>query len=174
MIRLVPITLDREAEFIEMRDEWLANRQDPYDWLYSVAWTDFANYVKLCDDLREGKGPLADLVPADTLWIEEDGRVVGTVSARYGLTDALRRRGGHIGYSVRPSARNRGIATQATRLALELLRRHGITEALITCDETNAASARVIEKCGGRRIEDSVVEGEVIRRYLVFTGRSDD
>jgi predicted acetyltransferase len=167
VIRLAPITLDREAEFNEMRDEWRSAGEDPYDWLYSVAWIDFADYVKLCDDLRDGVGPLPNLVPSDTLWIEEDGRIVGTIGIRYGLTDLLRRRGGHIGYAVRPSARNRGVATEATKLAFERLREHKITEALITCNDSNAASARVIVKCGGRRIEDSVVEGQLTRRYVI-------
>lgn len=170
MIRLVPITLDREREFEEMRDEWRRDDRDPYGWLYSIAWTNFSSYVKLCNDLRSGQGPLPNLVPSDTLWIEEDGRLVGTISIRYALNDGLRQHGGNIGYSVRPSARNRGIATHATRLALDLLRERGNVEALITCDNKNAASARVIEKCGGRRIDDSIVDGALTRRYVISLG----
>jgi predicted acetyltransferase len=35
------------------------------------------------------------------------------------------------------------------RLALPLARERGLDRALITCDEDNTASRRVIEKCGG-------------------------
>ena len=51
------------------------------------------------------------------------------------------------------------------RAALELVAAKGVTDALLTCAHDNAASIRVIEKCGGVRIADSMR-----RRYLFPIG----
>jgi predicted acetyltransferase len=45
----------------------------------------------------------------------------------------------------------------------------GIAQALLTCGENNAASARVIEKCGRVRIDNSQTEYGIHRRYWVPT-----
>jgi predicted acetyltransferase len=76
--------------------------------------------------------------------------------------------GGHVGYDVHPAHRNKGIATFALREALKFLGSKGVAEALITCAHDNAASIRVVEKCGGRRIEDTTR-----RRYAVPTSFSE-
>jgi len=66
------------------------------------------------------------------------------------ITDALRRVGGHIGYDIVPSARQRGHATAMVRAALPIAARMGIDPALVTCDIDNVASRKVIEGNGGR------------------------
>jgi predicted acetyltransferase len=104
-------------------------------------------------------------VPCTFLWVVEDGEYVGSLAVRHRLTDVLVREGGHIGYSVRPSARRRGIATAALTAALPLARGLGIDHALLTCDEDNVASARVIEANGG--VLEDVRDG--VRRYWVPT-----
>lgn len=169
-ICLAPITLDREAEFVAFREEWRAETFDPFARLFAIAWTDYAGYVNLLEDLREARGPVVGLVPSQSSFIEEDGRIVGIINRRYDLNEALQRFGGHIGYAVRPSARGRGIAKAALRLALADLHAHGIAEALLTCGDWNVVSAHVIESCGGQRIEDVEDDGEIERRYLVPTG----
>lgn len=89
-------------------------------------------------------------VPATTRFaIDDDGEILAVYNARHTLNDRLRVFGGHVGYSVRPSARGKGVATRMLRHAMEDLRARGATSLLITCDPTNVGSARVIEKCGG-------------------------
>ncbi|MGN0662742.1 MAG: GNAT family N-acetyltransferase, partial [Faecalibacterium sp.] len=68
---------------------------------------------------------------------------------RHRLNDRLLQYAGHIGYSVRPSQRKRGCATEILRLALEQCRARGIERVRISCDRYNAASARVIRANGG-------------------------
>jgi predicted acetyltransferase len=89
-------------------------------------------------------------VPVTLLWIvDEADRVVGRVSIRHRLTEHLLQVGGHIGYAVIPSARRRGHATAALAQSLPIAAELGIDPALVTCDDTNVASRRVIEKNGG-------------------------
>jgi aminoglycoside 6'-N-acetyltransferase len=96
-----------------------------------------------------------------------DDIVVAHCDIRHPLTPKLERFGGNIGYHVHPSYRNRGIATFALREALGILAGKGEAFALLTCAHDNVASIRTIEKCGGRRIADSMR-----RRYVIPTGAS--
>jgi len=82
--------------------------------------------------------------------LREGDRILGFLAIRHRLNRYLLELGGHIGYSVRPSARGRGIATAALHHALVEARELGISQVLVTCDEDNTASCRVIEKAGGR------------------------
>ena len=65
------------------------------------------------------------------------------------LTEWLAEFGGHIGYEVRPSARRQGHATTMLRQVLPHVHDLGIDPALLTCDDTNVASRKVIEAAGG-------------------------
>jgi predicted acetyltransferase len=103
-------------------------------------------------------------------WIIDDAddadEYVGSLALRHELTEFLLREGGHIGYSVRPSARRRGHAREALRLALPLAREEvGLDRVLVTCRESNEASRRVIEANGGV-YEDS---RNGTRRYWIGT-----
>ena len=84
-------------------------------------------------------------------WIvDDDDQYVGSLALRHELTAFLLREGGHIGYSVRPSARRRGHARDALRLALPLARDEvGLDRVLVTCLESNEGSRRAIEANGG-------------------------
>ena len=76
--------------------------------------------------------------------------------------------GGHIGYVVLPSHRGRGHATEILRQSVERARAGGVDRVLLTCDDTNVASARVIERCGGAL--EAVVpdeDGHPMRRYWI-------
>ncbi|WP_236717920.1 GNAT family N-acetyltransferase [Actinoplanes sp. TFC3] len=94
--------------------------------------------------------PAAGLVHAAYWWIlDENDTVLGAISLRYALTDFLLQAAGHVGYSTRPSARGCGVASWALGEVLGAARLRPLDSVLITCDDENAASARVIEKHGG-------------------------
>ena len=78
----------------------------------------------------------------------EDGKLVGVFSLKFELTEFLLKLGGYIGYAVRPSERNRGLATQMLGQGVELAGRLGFERVLCVCDEGNYASERVILKRG--------------------------
>ena len=80
---------------------------------------------------------------------EDDEEIVGMVNIRLSLNDFLRKEGGHLGYSVRPTERRKHYATMLLNEALKVCDRLGIKEVLISCDKNNIASAGVIKKCGG-------------------------
>lgn len=169
-IVLTPMRPGRDAEFAAMLDEFrAAGENHVYMGLLAKAWEGYRAFYDLLRRMKRGGYPRRDIMPMDSYFIEEGGRILGELYIRRKLSPRLEQIGGHVGYKVRPSQRNRGVATAALRLALKKLARLGVEQALVTCRDTNAASARVIEKCGGVRIEDSFVDDRVERRYRVST-----
>ena len=62
----------------------------------------------------------------------------------------LKKYGGHIGYSIRPSRRKQGIGTEMLRDVLKLCREeYGLKRVLVTCSEDNEGSRKVILNNGG-------------------------
>ena len=110
---------------------------------------DGRSWQSYLDWLATVEAGMAPWVPASFLLAEVDGVVVGRTSIRHRLDEQLAVEGGHIGYCVLPAHRGRGHATEILRQSLTVARAHGVTKALLTCDETNVASRRVIEHCGG-------------------------
>ena len=74
--------------------------------------------------------------------------------------------GGHIGYDTRPSFRGRGIGTLMLRAALPIARELGIGRALLTVNENNPASIKIIEKNGGVLMDRKPqTDNGVFKRY---------
>lgn len=110
-------------------------------------------------------------VASSTRFLFDGERILGVYNLRHELTDWLRMCGGHVGYSVRPSARRQGHATTLLRDAVEISREIGIYRLLVTCGESNTASARVIVKCGGALLDVVMCEDDrPTRRYWIEIG----
>lgn len=111
----------------------------------------FARFVRqLIDDALPDSHRPPGRVPSTVLWWAEGSEYLGQVVIRHTLdTEYLAVYGGHIGYDVRPSVRRQGHATRMLAAALPVAAALGIDPALVTCDATNVASRRVIERNGG-------------------------
>ena len=87
-------------------------------------------------------------VGAHFFWLVDDerGHFIGEISIRHELNAVLEQYGGHIGYGIRYSEWNKGYGTLMLKLALPEAEKLGLKRVLITCDEDNIGSARVMEK----------------------------
>ena len=130
----------------------------------------FARYLGVLRQQARGEHLPPDHVPSTFLFAFDGSRIVGRASIRHQLNDFLLRVGGHIGYAVVPEFRRRGYATAILRQSLEIAHlRLGITRVLVTCDEDNVGSIRVIEKNGGV-LEDVITGSDLAkpkRRYWI-------
>ena len=82
----------------------------------------FRRYLEVLDEQERGVDLPPGQVPSTFLFAFVDERIVGRVSIRHRLTDALTHVGGHVGYVVVPEFRRRGYATVMLRLALDIAR----------------------------------------------------
>ena len=151
-------------EFLERGDSMdgtgaLRRMEDPKQWL---------EYCRLCknpDTVPDG------LVPA-TQYIfvrESDDKIVGMLQIRHYFNVFLEQYGGHIGYSVAPSERRKGYASQMLQMSLPKCKELGIQRVLVTCLDDNEASRRTILKNGGK-YESTVFEpneGINLQRYWI-------
>ena len=119
---------------------------------------------------RRGEGLPEGWVPATTLWLVDGDRFIGRVNIRHWLVPHLMEFGGHIGYMIRPTERGKGYGNLQLALALDYCREHlrGVLDGdrvLVTCDDDNVRSARVIEANGGV-LENKVENFEFGRTVL--------
>jgi predicted acetyltransferase len=101
-----------------------------------AAWTE---RLRHCAD--PAVAPAPGRVHSTYRWIVEHDTYLGTIDLRHG-------------YSIRPSARRRGLATWALARTLERAHTMGLDRVLLTCDADNAASAATIKSNGGQ-LEDT-------------------
>jgi len=146
-LALRPLSISDEGE---VRLAQLELMTDGFNFLHGLGEEEpWPSYLDRLERIRTGAEVIEDWAPETFLVAEVAGQLVGRASVRHRLTPFLARWGGHIGYAVRPAFRRRGYATEILRQALLVAREVGVQRVLVTCDDTNVGSARVIERCGG-------------------------
>lgn len=100
--------------------------------------------------IRLSDGREVPRLPAHDFWIS-DGGFCGRIGFRFqpGTEDLPRSAYGHIGYTIVPWKQRRGYATEALRRILPVARTEGFSRVLITCDDDNEGSRKVILANGG-------------------------
>lgn len=129
--------------------------------------TDLNEYIQRTKDHAKGKNLPANWVQSTTYWLIDENKVVGNVNIRHTLTATLKKRGGHIGYAIRPSSRRKGYGTKILELALRKAQKIGLTKILITCGDDNSPSQKIIKKNNGQLKDTIEFEGEKVRRYWI-------
>jgi predicted acetyltransferase len=125
---------------------------------------DFDGFLQRLSDMERGINIAPHLVPASSFWLIDNGEYIGSLSLRHGLNDDLFHFGGHIGYDIRPSKRRKGYGKEILRLGLEKARERGLRRVLITCDETNIGSKKIIEANGGVFENAVTQEGSPVKK----------
>lgn len=150
-----------EARATQYEIDWI--REDFPDWLR--AENDMTRRIVLPD------GSEVPRVPETRLWLVSGQDFIGRIHIRHHLSPSLELQGGHVGYAIRAGARGKGYGSLILRLAIPEIKKLGISNALITCDDTNSASARIIEKAGGKLQDTVTVQGHPVpvRRYWLAT-----
>lgn len=152
-------------EFILFNEEWETQGEKlvPYAArrraLTYDAWKNEAE--KLEEEAPKG------MVTAQVWFLMREDIILGAISLRDSLNDYLRGVGGHIGYGVRPSERRKGYADLMLKEVLVIAKERGMKRVLITCNQGNIGSEKVIISNGG--ILENVIEDgdEMVARYWI-------
>ena len=116
---------------------------------------DYGGWLKKLEADR-ARVPDEEKVPARTFFLvrESDRRIVGMSNVRLALNERLRRYGGHIGYSIRPTERGKGFSRINLYLGLKVCAEYGIESVFLDADLDNPASWRTMEALGGTRVRE--------------------
>jgi predicted acetyltransferase len=164
-----------EATYRSFVNEFLERKEPLIPAVLQHDARDFGALVCCLHKEGTGIGVPKGYVPASCFWqIDKDKTLVGVAHLRHLLNAALSYEGGHIGYGVRPTQRNKGYGKIMLKLLLERARARGIsiTKVLLTCDKANVASVRVIQSNGGRLDSESPrkVGKGIKQRYWINIG----
>lgn len=131
----------KEAEILRVEndfDGWLRER------------TDLSVPVTLPD------GRQVPRMPNSTFWLVAGAdRFLGAIGVRHQLSESLMKFGGHVGYAVRKSERNKGYGTLMFRMVMPHVKALGLEKILVTCNDDNVGSIKIIEAAGGV-LEDKI------------------
>ncbi|MEQ9764629.1 GNAT family N-acetyltransferase [Streptococcus sp. ZJ151] len=157
-----PTIADRKT-ILEMIEEYhKADSSTSGLWNFANIQDNFERWIEA--NLLQEAGLLGENIPAIQLVAFNDqNQAIGFLNIRLRLNQKLLATGGHIGYSVRPSERGRGIAKKMLKEAIAIATTKNIQNILVTCHRDNQASRAVILANGGV-LENSIDETE---RYWI-------
>jgi predicted acetyltransferase len=134
-----------------------------------IGGLDFNSYVKILNESRDGINLGPQEVPTTSLFAFFDGQIVGKISIRHHLNELLENRGGHVGFGVLSAFRGKGFAKQMLALSLDQCRKIGLKKILLTCEESNDPSIKVITQNGGvlDQLNDPKLSDTKILRFWI-------
>lgn len=159
-------------EISAYREEMLA-AQSSFDGCLSMKrMPDPKEYVDYCTEFANPARVLKENGARGTVLLcirKADNKMVGCMQVHHVLNEQMRNITGHVGYSVRPSERRKGYATQMLAKAKDYLSSFGFSEINASCLPENEASRRTILANGGEYIETVYLEADnvYLERYLI-------
>ncbi len=115
-------------------------------------------------------------VPAKTFFLvrESDNKIVGMINIRLALNERLKKRGGHIGYSIRPTERKKGYNKVNLYLGLLECQKNEIREVLMSCYKDNPASYKTMLALGAQLKSEFFSEEDncIVQNYTINVNKS--
>ena len=151
-IILVKPTKQHEADALEyMQEHYAIGEHDLHGASLLEKMSTYDDWLKHLDRQSNADTVSADWVVSNTLFAIDKtrDRLIGVIDIRHELNDFLASYGGHIGYGVRPTERQKGFATKILWLGLEYCKSINLKKIMLACYKNNVASSKTIIKNGG-------------------------
>ena len=166
MLKFIIPNESHKSQWEEIIAEWDDTRKRPRI-LFQPSFEEFINRIGQLSQWDDKEKQVAK--SSVFLLIDETvEKILGCLWLRHHIDFPIDREyGGHIGYGIRPSARGKWYATEMLQLWLQEAKKLWIDRILITCDDDNIASAKVIEANGGILEKCMEKDGVKMRRYWI-------
>ena len=97
---------------------------------------------------------------------KSDNKIIGIIDLRHTLNDFLKDFG-NCGYSVRPSERRKGYATEMLHQIIGIAKKAGLSELHLSVERSNKASINVIQSNSGVYERSFTYESELADIYRI-------
>ena len=168
MIRLVRPALEHKEKALAYRQEHFDHGENIINGSELLDKTEC--YEEWLQSIKNNENPetvSSDWVVTDTFFaVDEQDEIVGIIDLRHTLNEFLKDFG-NSGYSVRPSQRKKGYATEMLRQVLDIARRAGLTELHLSVEKDNLPSVKTIIKNGGVYERSFEFESELADIYRI-------
>lgn len=167
-IRLVVPTGEDKTKAIEFKQEFFENKEYVINGSELLDQTeDYAVWLTSIKNNAKKETVSPSWVVTDTYFaVDENDRIVGIIDLRHELNDFLRDFG-HSGYSVRPSERCKGYATQMLGLIKDVAKSHGMDKLQLSVERNNEPSVKTIVKNGGEYERSFSFQNEEADVYFI-------
>ncbi|NRF25675.1 GNAT family N-acetyltransferase [Vibrio coralliilyticus] len=164
-MKLIPPSSQFKEAFARFYQDFKHNDPENADY-YAEGENDIERYVSRLSNESLGIDLKPGYVPCSHFWlIDENQSIRGAIRIRHHIeNEFLSSEAGHIGYDIAPNFRGQGNGKMMLKLALAEARKLGISKALVTADDDNWPSRKVIEANGGQL--ENIIMGKVFPNLL--------
>lgn len=150
-------SIERKKDALEYIKEILANNKSDTDGTNKLKHY-IDNYEEWITKIENDEKivPSEESVPSKTYFFirESDNKIIGMTHIRLTLNKMLADIGGHIGYNIRPSERQKGYNKIQLYLALIECQKNGLDIIMIDCLKDNLGSSKTIISLGGFLVKE--------------------
>ena len=168
MIKLERPIKEYEAEALAFKKEFIDNGEQTINGSELLDQMDsYDEWLKSVSDNTSPETVNPSWVVTDTYFaFDKNDRLVGIIDLRHELKGFLEDFG-NSGYSVRPSERRKGYATEMLRLIIERAAEIGLGKLQLSVERTNEPSVKTILKNGGKYERSFTFQGEEADVYMI-------
>ena len=149
-IELIKLCENDGHEIYEMLQELPEDENGFINPMFGKSFDEYKEWLKKCVADANQAGIIDGWkVPQNTYWLYVDKKPVGYGKIRHFLTDKLLADGGNIGYSIRPSQRNKGFGNILLSELVKECSNIGVDRALLTIHKNNTPSINIALKNHG-------------------------
>ena len=158
MVKLKELSLNDGKKIYDMLQDIEKEKNGFHNEANGLTYEEFQIYLKSNKRMAQGKDLPEGYVPQTIYWFWVEDKVVGMGKLRHYLNDNLRKKGGHAAYAIKEDKRKKGYGKLILKKLIEKAKKKGIKDLLLTVDDVNKPSRKVIEANGGKL--EKIIEGE--------------